>query len=57
MEELTDDDEILYYIASLNTALATQGISSTPETLRKAAIISQRKSIKNFLYNFFMEVQ
>ena len=45
MEQLSDDDEIYYYIATLNTVIASQGISSYLETLRKSAISSQSKSI------------
>lgn len=56
MEQLSDDDEIHYYITSPNTVIDSQGISSTPETLIKSAIISQGKSINSFSKQFFMEV-
>jgi hypothetical protein len=45
VEQLSDDDEIYYYIALLNTLIASQGISSASETLHKDAIISQFISI------------
>jgi len=57
VEEKSDDDEIPNYITELNTVIASQGISSTPETLFKSAIISQGKSIKSFSKQIFMEVE